>query len=1052
MTLQEKYEFRSHLVGALERDLFGPTAPNELIDDAPLEQYVTGILYPRRDDEAQQIDPDRDDEEPDDGRDSEPDPPVTLANRRYPSSMGITFAVDRGTADALDVLVSGGRYEEIPGEPVETLPGRRGRFGGTGRGTRWQRIPVEHLPVSVSLSSAGDRTYSLGDGLELFARVRAPDFRDRVSVTVVLVNRNVVRSGLRDSSAFFQSRLRVTDPSGSAPFVPRPVEGVTSSDEDVRSYRLLYRHAPAFAVGHGCSADWELDESGRRATAVNSTFVPRYDLKLADSNRDIDASAFAMLRLMSQEKSEVLASLAELADGYAGWIDDCRRDAQSIDDLDDEQRRTAGEHMDAAQDSLNRIREGIELLRADGPSWEAFRLMNRAMLMQRARTEWLAQGAPQEGPHETDRHRWRPFQLAFILLTIAGIARPTTAGRRIVDLLWFPTGGGKTEAYLGLIAFTVFRRRLTSSDAGGGVTALMRYTLRLLTTQQFQRATLLIASCEAIRREAAAAGDSRLGRDEISIGLWVGADATPQDRKQADEALSKIQRGAFLDLGNPMQVRECPWCGLALGNKNYWVSKNPARLVIACRSENCLFRDGLPVFVVDEDVYAYRPTLLIATVDKFASLPWRPDVSKLFNLDTDFPPPELIIQDELHLISGPLGTLTGLYETAIDELATASGVPAKVVASTATIRRATDQALGLFARPVRQFPPPGIDARYAYFSIEMPPDQKGTRLYVGVSAPGVSQTTLLIRTYAVLLQSAQDLPGTDETRDPYWTLVGYFNSLRVLGAAEIQIRDDVVDRVELLASRAGTSPRSVDQRIELTSREASTNIPEHLKSMTIPYPDPQAADIILATNMISVGVDIDRLGLMAVMGQPQATSEYIQATSRVGRQHPGLVVAMLNAAKSRDRSHYESFVSYHSALYRQVEATSVTPFSPRARDRALHAILVALARHRIPGLRENSSASEVGKYEPQLGAIIDVIVARAELAEPGTGQATREHLDAILDDWKRRASQPGGLAYARPRDPSSALLVGAGEDTTGAAFPTMWSLRDVDAATHLYLE
>ncbi len=1050
MTLEEQYAFRAEMVAALARDLCGPGAQDELLDDAPLEQYVTGILYPRRENEVEPIEPDRRDETDDDGPDSNPDPPVALANRRYPSSMGVTFAVDSG-ATSLQVSVSAGRYDEVPGEPGTAARQRR-RFGGTGRGTRWQRTAAYHGPIEISCGYPRDDKVPFDDGLELFSRVRAPDEHGRISITIVLVNRNVVKSGLRDSAAFFQTTMTITGAGEQAPFVPRPVEGVSSVDADVRAYRLLYRHAPAFAVGHGCSAEWELDDSGRRATVIRTTYIPRHDLRLSDSNRDIDTQAFSMRRIATAPKDDVLASLQALGRGYAAWIDREHAAADTATDLDEEQRITAHEHLNEAAAALGRIREGIELLGRDEKSWEAFKLMNRAMLMQRARSEWLVQDSPPDGPNEDDRHRWRPFQIAFILLALRGIAEPATADRRLVDLLWFPTGGGKTEAYLGLIAFTVFRRRLSSPSSGAGVTALMRYTLRLLTTQQFQRAGLLIASCEAIRRMAVEDGDSRLGNDEISIGLWVGADATPQDRKEADEALSKIQRGAFLDVGNPMQVRQCPWCGAELGIRNYWIAKAPPRLVIACRTADCLFRDGLPIFVVDEDVYAYRPSLLIATVDKFASLPWRPDVSKLFNLDSALPPPELIIQDELHLISGPLGTLTGLYETVIDELASSNGIPPKVVASTATIRRAADQARGLFGRDVRQFPPPGTDARDSYFSVELTPTEKGTRLYVGVSAPGVSQTTLLIRTYAALLQGGQDLPGSEATRDPYWTLVGYFNSLRVLGAAEIQIRDDVVDRMELLAARAGTSTRPVDQRIELTSREASTSIPEHLKAVTVPYPDPQAIDIILATNMISVGVDIDRLGLMAVMGQPQATSEYIQATSRVGRRYPGLVVTMLNAAKSRDRSHFESFVAYHSALYRQVEATSVTPFSPRARDRALHAVLVALARHRIPGLRENTSAVNVADFRNELEQLADLVVVRAEAAEPGTGDATREHLRALIDRWSARASGPGGLAYARPRDPSSALLVGAGETVGTEALPTMWSLRDVDAETHLYLE
>lgn len=1045
MNLQDHYEFRSRMVHYLVTDVLGPSAPDEILDDAPLEQYVTGVLYPCRGEGQAPSDPAEDLDPVDDDSDSQPDPPVSLANRRYPSSMGLTFAVDTGLADTLTVQVEAGQYEEIPGDKRETQDGPyRRRFGGLGSGSRWRRIPRSWNPPAIRVDTPGDQTIELEQDLHLFVRVRVPDAHARASVTVVLVNRKAVDSGLRDAAAYFQTRLEIGSPAGLAAFVPRPAVGSATSDADVRSYRLLYRHAPVFAVGHGCSATWDRDPDGQRAVAVRSTFTPEYELLLADSNPAIDTQGLSMLRLSSHDRRRVIQTLMDLADGFEAWVVG-RGEAATLFGTDDDLRRTADEHLESAALALGRMRAGIHLLDSDDLAWQSFVLANRAMLIQRARTEWLQSGARPEGPSEDDAHRWRPFQLAFILLNLPGLAEPESADRRIVDLLWFPTGGGKTEAYLGLIAFTTFLRRLRN-DAGGGVTALMRYTLRLLTIQQFQRASLLIAACEYIRRR-----QSDLGRDPISIGLWVGRDATPLTRKDADAALSKIQRHIPLDVGSPIQVHQCPWCGRSLGYKNYYVSKANPRLVIACMDDACEFGTGLPIFVVDEDVYAYRPTLLISTVDKFASLPWREEVSSLFNIGHPEPAPELVIQDEFHLISGPLGTLTGLYETVVDDLASREGAPPKVIASTATIRRAADQALAVFGRPVSQFPPPGIDSRDSYFAVERPADQRGTRLYLGLSAPGVSQTTLMIRAYAALLQAAAELPGSNGARDPYWTLVGYFNSLRVLGAAEIQVRDDVEDRVELLARRSGHDRRQLEQRIELTSREASSRIPEHLSAMAISYPDPQALDVILATNMISVGVDIDRLGLMVVMGQPQATSEYIQATSRVGRQHPGLVVTLLNAAKSRDRSHYEAFMAYHSALYRQVEATSVTPFSPRARDRALHAVLVALARLSIPSLRANAAAGDVVQVRDALDEVIERICNRVSVIDRASVDSTREQLAQIRNRWEERAAQPGALFF-RHVEPSMALLGDASQGDDGGAFPTMWSLRDVDAESHLYLE
>jgi hypothetical protein len=464
----------------------------------------------------------------------------------------------------------------------------------------------------------------------------------------------------------------------------------------------------------------------------------------------------------------------------------------------------------------------------------------------------------------------------------------------------------------------------------------------------------------------------------------------------------------------------------------------------------CPFAEDIPVCIVDSDIYEQRPALVIATIDKFANLPWNKEVGKLFGIGTSSRPPELIIQDELHLVSGPLGTLAGLYETAIDLLCMDEGVGPKVIASTATIRRADRQAEGLFARRMSQFPPPALDARSSYFAREAPPDKKPDRLYVGVLSPTTSHATAMIRTYAVLLQAALEESAPDEVKDPYWTLVGYFNSLRVLGAARMQVQDDVNDRIAYLAGDGRR--RSTSDRIELTSRESSADLPERLARMEDGLDTGEPLDVILATNMISVGIDIDRLGLMAVMGQPQSTSEYIQSTSRVGRRHPGLIVTIFNASRSRDRSHYESFLGYHSALYRQVESTSVTPFSPRARDRALHAVLVALCRHMLPGMEENAGAVNVGSHEEAIAHLKGEILKRVKEIAPSEEEATERQLDAIEAFWRHRAEQEPKLLYSQPWDLRRALLIeaakGLGDDEHLA---TLQSLRDVDEESNLYL-
>jgi hypothetical protein len=1020
--IADPYEARATIVARLREDLVGPHAEDEALTDTPFSTYVAGVLYPVA---AGALAPENEVDEPDeDGETTFADPPVSLANARYPCSMGITFAVDTEAVETVEVAVDTARYvpEETEGEQ------------------RWLRRPLSFTHSVDVRTPANGPEVQLEPGMNLYVRVRPADADSAAAVTIALVNRRQAPPGQRDAHSYYQTAIRVTAADRSV-FVERHHDGIPVDDVDLETYRLIYRDVRSFAVGHGTAVDWTTDPADpSRATTVKTAAVPEFDLLLADTNPDIPTDTLTMLGLAQGARSGVRDGLRVLADGYAAWIEDRRAEVAG---LPDPLAATARTHLSDCDEALRRIRSGIDRLETDDEVMQAFRLANLAMLRQRSRAAWIDAGRPRGGPVEDDSHRWRPFQIAFILLNLDGIADPRHPDRETLDLLWFPTGGGKTEAYLGLLAIAVLLRRLRLRDGGGGVTVLMRYTLRLLTIQQFERASALICALERIRHER-----EDLGTAEISIGLWVGKGGTPATVKDARTALNRLET-AEVTTGNPMQVQACPWCGQKLDRKAYWITRTEPRLVIRCLNRSCEFAAGLPIHVVDEDIYREQPTLIIATADKFATLPWVRGAHRLFAVDDPLPPPELIIQDELHLISGPLGTLAGLYEAAVDILCSHDDVRAKVVASTATIRRAAAQTRSLFDRDMRQFPPPGIEAGDSFFAVTAPPERKPTRLYVGAMAPGTSWSTLMIRTYAALMQAAADLDAVEAVRDPYWTLVGYFNSLRVLGGARIQVLDDVRERLALVA---GDRPvREIGANIELTSREPSSAIPAYLKALEVAYPDRDALDYVLATNMISVGVDIDRLGLMVVMGQPQATAEYIQATSRVGRQHPGLVVTLYNAGRSRDRSHYESFPAYHSALYRQVESTSVTPFSPRARDRALHAVLLALARTAVPELRPNASAREVDRHLDRIHDFIVRVAERAERVDPGSGAVVRDELEEILRQrWIARAAEVPALVYANPRDPVNSLLASA-DRAEGDGLPTPSSLRDVDSESNLYL-
>jgi hypothetical protein len=1039
--LAQQYDVRDALLRDLSGDLLGPESHDETIVDAPITRYIVGVLYPQSSDAlAPELDHDVADGDEDQAA---PDPGVALAHVRYPSSMGFSFALDSAFAGTIRVDIRCGRYEQIddePGHEAAAAPTRARRAEGENR--PWRRVDINSVVmIAIGEPDMGTRR-RVHEGLEVFSRIRRA--RDSWAVTLALINTNRVPAGSveKDSLSFFQAALHVTVPGvGPSPFVERPMPGGLVDDADVRSYSLLYRHSRTYAIGHGCGVAWNI---GGDSDFIETSYIPTHELLLAASNPNIDLPCLDLDFLAGALRQDVIAALEALPSGYRSWIAD-----QRATDVGGAHARTAAEHLDDCESACVRMEAGIDQLAHGATAWEAFRFANAAMLTVRARSEWHRAGRPEAGPSEAG-HRWYPFQLAFILLCLPGIIDPSRDDRKSVDLLWFPTGGGKTEAYLGLIAFTVFLRRLRNQEGGRGVTALMRYTLRLLTIQQFERAAALIVACEMARR-----GDpATLGSQPISLGLWVGQAGTPNDRATAQAQLKKLRAGVAIEQGNPVQLKSCPWCGTRLDESNYYLNRDRNRLIIACPDRICPFTEGLPIVVVDDDIYDVHPTLIIATADKFASIAWREEAHRLFNLDlSGVLPPELIIQDELHLISGPLGTLAGLYEAAIDGTAGSKGTPPKVVASTATIRRADAQTVALFARPVRQFPPPGIDARDSFFAVESARIDKGSRLYVGLLAPGTSQTTLLVRTYARLLQSAEAIPESDAAKDPYRTLLGYFNSLRVLGGARMQVHNDVEDRLKLLEAD-DDARRRVDRVIELTSRESSADIPGYLEQLGQAGPD--ALDVVLATNMISVGVDIDRLGLMVVMGQPQGTAEYIQATSRVGRKFPGMVVVLLNAARSRDRSHYEAFSGYHGALYRQVESSSVTPYSPRARDRALHAALIASVRMRIPELRANERARDVDSQLGRVLAIRDELVDRARIIAPADAAETGRQLNEIIDRWCARARENPKLKYRDQKDPESALLVAAsdpeaGDPEKGNPYGTLWSLRDVDRSSNLYL-
>ncbi len=1146
-------KLRDELADLVVTDLLGPIGgPEEELQGDPAEHYIIGRLAPGG------MAGDNDVNEPNlvgmpldpaefdgaviagapDAEEGDPEPDSPNVPSLQPSSLGLTFRIDGGL-DELRVRCSWARYTRGPSKDPEY----------TGSRTVWHR--TEHTGT-VPVKLLADGTVEAQEVLPtefpgVVVRGRARTYGEDRLVSLFLVNAQVDQGGSRNW--LFQAEFSVSGAPGSAPFLPRRATVRSGSDPEEtaerRSLAMGYRFLPEFAVGHGTGvhAEPSLDDP-MRASAITTTAAPTYEIPPTDVpdplgpyDKDLAELRGLVLdmRALAELSPDALRdALLPLVDGYRAWI------GRTGQDIEDPQARLEGfeaearENLMRAAEAADRIEAGIGLL-TGGPALDAFRFANRAMWQQRVHT--IAAAERRRDPDlpldtavrtadEPKNRSWRPFQLAFILLNLPSLADPghpertdegTTA---LADLLWFPTGGGKTEAYLGLTAFTLaVRRRLPSLgglDAEHGVAVLMRYTLRLLTIQQFQRAAALICACETIRREDPALW----GTVPFRIGLWVGGSVTPNNTDQAKTWLTDRRKdkghGRHSRSGSPHQLTSCPWCGTKMdAGRDITVDPTLRRTVITCpdvfacpfgaRAFNLAADErGLPVLVVDEEIYRLPPSLVIATVDKFAQLPWKGETQALFGqvsrrctrhgfvtadaVDSEWErhshpphlnhlaattievprvrPPDLIVQDELHLISGPLGSLTGLYEAAIDRLASWDIEPGrtvrpKVIASTATVRRAERQINDLFNRRTAVFPPPGLDADDNFFARRRNTKDKPGRRYVGICAQGVRTKSVAIRVYVAQLAAAELLHkryGRTELTDPYMTLVGYFNSLRDLGGMRRLVEDDVSTRLTR-ADRRSLATRFIAEPAELTSRMSSDAIPDILEKLELSFTGirkkgtARPIDVLLATNMIAVGVDVSRLGAMVVNNQPKSTAEYIQATSRVGRRAPGLVFTVLNWARPRDLSHYETFESFHATVYQHVEALSVTPFADRALDRGLTGVLTSLVRNLKQQYNGNRGAQSFDVRGELADHVVRSLQRRAEdvTADRHAGDELGVRLKQRLDHWDHRRKAPGAvLGYGTaPRQADVTPLLRKPDGMRWQLMTCPTSLREVEPPVQL---
>lgn len=934
------------------------------------------------------------------------------------------------------------------------------------------------------------------------------------SVTVMLVN-GLSESPVKANRCIFQSRIEIGTHNNGFVFVEsNPNSDISAMDDEERSLDLLYRHKKIYGTGLGTSVDWEIDAKGN-GTIWNDFFpiteVPSMSFSLPKNDllEDGELSMKYLSDLDPSDREAKLKSMRSLVDLYKQWVEDLEKAAAK---LDARYASAATKNIQECKRAYQRMYAGIETLCSNDNAYHAFLLANRAMFMQRihiAMQSEMAQANADRYPgdeeisdrlngmdysRESDANcRWRPFQIAFLLMDINSIVDDQSPERSIVDLIWFPTGGGKTEAYLGLTAFTIFYRKLAHPKQSAGTAVIMRYTLRLLAAQQFTRAATLICACEYIRQDCAQKRHRYpaypLGKTPITIGLWIGGTHIPNKNEDADFHLDKLRKVSNYyyvrnekERHNKFQVLKCPWCGTKMvkddkdkklvGEWGYNMSGK--HFYMFCPHEDCDFTKKLPIQIIDEELYDAPPTLLFGTVDKFAMLPWDGRIGAFFGMGSDNRTPELIIQDELHLISGALGTVVGLYETAVDAICGQKGIFPKVIASTATIRRAKEQCSVLYNREVVQFPAPGLDAEDSFFAKESSIDyEKGVygRKYVGIMPSGKTKAMAEIRAMAALLQKAYTMDLPDAVKDKLWTLTVYFNSLKDLGKASTLVDDDVKDFIVRTANRMFTTRRLIISADELTSRVSTTELNETLDKLEkIEYSKENeatkryASNVLLATNMISVGIDVARLNVMLMIGQPKLTSEYIQASSRVGRSFPGVAFVQYDATKSRDRSHYERFRSYHESFYRFVEPTGATPFSRPARERALHAVLISMMRQ-MTGMSEDKDAINFDKeyFEDAIREIEGFVIDRVKGINSRADGQTKDDIDEIraeiqtfFDTWQDYVDECNGeepaaplffgrrFMVAPPAGSTRRLLKQYGSNGRDVAISTLTSMRNVD--------
>lgn len=1275
---------REKLASELVKEIHGPrTGATEVRENRPKKEYITGVLTPQG---TELRDPDRsaemikkevdgDEIESSPNSDSMVSQNSFLDPKSRPHSIGLSFNVSENPS--LDICITWARYNEDEEEE------------------KYHRLPKNTVLRDIS----GEQDIFFGPEGEC-EREEAPLRLQVVKrelengkyhIRLSLVN-NIEQEDenyATNEECIFQPQMRVNIEGAEL------VESDSILEEsDGDRIDFVYSGRKMLGRGHMCSAVWQdidpqrphdekeveeppfhwvdgekvEDEVREEFTCpdLRTEFIPifpsespRYSWR-DEYGSSPELSAAELSKKWSEE--ELRDSLSPLVDGYANWISELE---DKLDNIEGDQQ-SARESIQECKEVKERMQQGVEALVEDKEVRLAFCFANKVMNLQ---YKW----------DNDDSLEWRPFQLAFLLLALESVSNPDSDFREVCDLLFVPTGAGKTEAYLGLAAFYLGYRRREALNEGkfdSGVGIMMRYTLRLLTIQQFRRALRMVTACEFYRvkeyedhvgwkPESSDIDDNLVwGSTRFSIGLWVGSSVTPNRFKYGMDTSDKPIVGAFDSLegedgdADAAQVIQCPVCdsilsipdkGVQSDNKTLYLvyeeieapkggdtdsiiqsldyedfnidvnhlevagehgdyrtirievgnsedilpdkidrlgeilenkcrdrglflalrsarpsrpgyfmlkretkqkTKQPYSYEIYCPRPDCELNSekwfegapagveetdhlelgggqiepegslkfvDVPEFVsagddflasktpinaltTDEQVYVRLPSFVIGTVDKVARLPFQPRAGALFgNVDRyhekfgyyrvgsapksftssgehpyykkrtvdvqNFKSPELIIQDELHLIDGPLGSMVGMYETAVEELCSEDHPP-KYVASTATVKEADSQVKSLFNKGVSRFPPHGFDADDRFFlkyREDVHPLDEGNagQLYMGISAPGFGPLTPNVRVWSSLLQTPYSLLDDNlEDVDNYWTLVGYFNAIRELAGALSLYRQDIPERL----NKKFDDPRELGEegKIELSGRTDSSDLPVKLSELSESLDDeenPDAIDALFTTSMFGTGVDVSRLGLMTVMGQPKTTSSYIQSTGRVGRKNGGLVVTFYRATRPRDMSHYEMFCGYHNNLDRFVEPVSVSPFSGTSINKCAGPVSLSIMRNmkntNIDWNRPDS-AKKITESDARddFSRIPAILGERAE-QQPDFRGAEASSVKAVVksqrDKWRQVAERVEDLKYSEYVFTNNSVVLGDAEHEH-SDFEVVFedappSLRDIEQTT-----